>query len=410
MAWLASCTGRPAAPFELRLATAGTLDKVSPEVPARSWASIAQSWVFEPLARLGPDGVMVPMLASRLELVTPRSLRVWLRADPRFSDGSAVTFEDVASSLASHQLRVRRDGDALLVEADGTSVLPIDLLLTHAFVFRRTEAGVVGSGPFAASRQGPSEIILDRVRQRPGFIQRVRILGYAKPADAFAHTLKGDADLLPEVDDRWLEFFEGVPRLRISREPGAHANAIAFNLKRLPREERMALVSALRSDALRKLAFGDDCQPPPRRPEIEPLSAGRSLDVLAYPILERFALAVRRELGARGGRVDIRDLRSIFSTVQNGDFDLLTVKPLTWPPVEAVSSLRTGAPTNLLGYSNPAVDAAIDRRDWPAAQRAIDADPPVAIVCTPPYVIVVDSRIRAASFNLDYLPDWEVAP
>src|SRR5205085_6023750 len=106
---------------------------------------------------------------------------------------------------------------------------------------------------------------------------------YAKPQDAFAHTLKGDADLLPDVDDRWVEFFEGVPRLRISREPGVHANAIGFNLKRLSRNERIALVGALRSDELRKLAFGDDCQPPKQRPEIEPLPSGRQLDILAIP-------------------------------------------------------------------------------------------------------------------------------
>src|SRR5207253_2860868 len=120
---------------------------------------------------------------------------------------------------------------------------------------------------------------------------RVTILAYPKPQDAFAHTLKGDADLLPDVDPRWLEFFEGVPRLRIQREPGAHANAVAFNLKHLSRSERLGLVSALRSDELRKLAFGDDCQAPGRRLEIEPLPDGRPLDVLAFPQHERFARA-----------------------------------------------------------------------------------------------------------------------
>ena len=388
----------------------GTLEKVGPAAPARSWAAIAQSWVFEPLARLGADGVMVPVLAARVELITPRSLRVWLRTDARFSDGSPLTFDDVASSLAQRLLRATRDGDSVLVEVDDKSLLPIDVLLAHAFVFRRTATGVVGTGPFAPTAQGASEILLEREHPRPGFVQRVRIISYPKPQDAFAHTLKGDADLLPDVDDRWLEFFEGVPRLHISREPGAHANAIGFNLKKLSRTERIALVAALRSDSLRKLAFGDDCKPPARRLEIEPLPPGPPLDVLAFPILERFALAVRRQMGSRGGTVDVRDLEPFFKAVQAGDFDLLTVRPLTWPPVEALSSLRTGAPTNLLGYSNPAVDAALDRRDWAAAQRALDADPPFAIVCTPPYVVVVDARIRAGSYNLDTLPEWEVSP
>ena len=85
-----------------------------------------------------------------------------------------------------------------------------------------------------------------------------------------------------------------------------------------------------------------------------------------------------------------------FSRLKAAEFDLVTLRPLTWPPIEALANWHTGALTNVLGYSNPELDAALDRRDWKAAQRALQGDPPMAVVCTPPYVIVVDARIKAS--------------
>ena len=131
--------------------------------------------------------------------------------------------------------------------------------------------------------------------------------------------------------------------------------------------------------------------------------------MLATPIHERFALAVRRELGGRGGSVQILDVQDYFRAIRGGNFDLVAVRPIIWPQITSVVNWRTGAAGNVFGYSNPEVDAALDRRDWTAAQRALDADPPMAVVCTPSYVIVADSRITAASYSLDTLPEWEVA-
>jgi len=369
---------------------------------------VAQPWVFEPLVRLGPDGVIVPALASRFALAEHNALRLWLRADAKFSDGAPLTFEDVATSLAQNHLRVAKEDGAVLVSSDDVS-LPIDLLISRAFVFRRSGAAYLGTGPFVPVEQDAAHIRLERRNPAGRLVQSVSLLSYPKPQDAFAHTLKGDADVLPDADARWLEFFENVPRFRIEREPGAHANAIAFNLHHLSRTERTDLVAALRNDDLRRLSFGNDCQPPPQRLEFKPPPKGRPLDVLATPIHERFALAVRRELGGRGGSVQILDVQDYFRAIRGGNFDLVAVRPIIWPQITSVVNWRTGAAGNVFGYSNPEVDAALDRRDWTAAQRALDADPPMAVVCTPSYVIVADSRITAASYSLDTLPEWEVA-
>src|SRR5205823_2834948 len=97
-----------------------------------------------------------------------------------------------------------------------------------------------------------------RVAETPGRIDRVRLDSYATPQDSSAHTLKGDADLLPEVEPRWVELFDGVPRLRVLRMPGKVANMIAFNQKRLSRAERIALAGAFSNDEIRRVAFGDE--------------------------------------------------------------------------------------------------------------------------------------------------------
>jgi hypothetical protein len=367
--------------------------------------------VFQSLVTVGSRGEIVPLLASRAELTGSHELRIWLRSEARFSDGSPVTYQDVADSLAGSGLHTAVEQGAMVISSD-QSAGPTELLVAQAYVFRRLSGRFLGSGPFRVEEENPEHILLTRVAQAPGLIAHVRLDSYATSQDAFAHTLKGDADMLPEVQPRWVEFFEGVPRLRILRAPGPSAYMVALNRSRLSRRERSALAGLLSTDEVRRVAFGDDCVPPSPRPEIEPLPPGQRLDVLAVPFFDRFASAVRRTLGVRGGTVDTMELQEFVTRLKIGDFDLATVRPRVSPPVRAALAWHTGASTNLLRYSNPKVDAALDARDWAAAQRELEEDPPGAIVCTPPSLVVLDARIKIPSFGhafMDSLPQWEVA-
>jgi hypothetical protein len=409
---LAACRPEPQAPpFTLRIAVSGPLDKVDPRGEGRSWTVVARALVFERLLSIGQTGEIVPILGASVEEAGPRALRVWLRPDARFSDGSPVTSADVAESVAGTRLQATNEGQSIVFRSEDTSV-PTELLLSQTFVFRRNGQQFLGSGAFVVEEEDPSHILLRRLHPAHGFVERVLVKSYATPQDAFARTLKGDADMLPEVKPRWIEFFEGVPRLRILRARANHANMVGFNSRRLSRVERVALAGLLARDEVRQLAFGSDCAPPPRRPEVEPLPAGRALEVLTVPFLDRFAAAARRELGPRGGPIHEAEIQAFITAIRAGNFDLATVRPPVWPPLMATLSWRTGAAGNMLGYSNPAVDAALDARDWKAAQRALDADPPAAYVCTPESVIVLDARIRTPDLEagrfMESLPQWEV--
>lgn len=384
---------------------------MSPEMEMRSWTVIAQSWVFQSLIAFGLGGEIVPALAARVERAGVHDVRVWLRPESHFSDGSPLTLLDVGRSLDHQHLRSVVEGQSLLISSEEPDV-PTEYLLFFARIFKLSGGTAFGTGPFVVSEQDENHILLSRREPAAGHIRYVSLDAYPTPREAFARTLKGDADLLPDVDPRWIEFFEGVPRLRMIRAPGTHANAVLFNINRLTRLERKALSFAIADDQVRKLAFGSECVPPEHRPKFEPLPPGRVLDVMAVPIFRRFALAVRRSLGERGGDVRIEDLQQFFAEVNGRDFDLAAVRPLVWPQIIGMFNWHTGAPTNILGYSNPAVDAALDSRDWAAAQRALEEDPPVAVVCTPPSVIVLDARIKATPQGslgfLQSLPDWEI--
>lgn len=410
---LTACGSRTTTdPFTLRIPLVGPLVPIASTMRETS-ARVAQGWVFEPLAALDERGVLVPRLAESIERVGPRKLRVRLRA-ASFSDGAALTDEDVIRGLASSQLRAVRTGDALEIEGD-SGVTPIELLVGRTLIGRMTPGGEVGTGPFAVASQSVEQIVLFRRTPVAGRINEVVLRGFATERDTFVRTLRGDADLVRLPEPRNLEFFEGVPRLRIVRAPGPSVHAVAFNPRRLGREERLALVGALRPEPISSLAYGEGCVPVPSLATGAPLPPGRRLDILVLKTADvKLALAVRRGLGPRGGEVRAAEVDAYFAALKVGDFDLVVARPQVWPPSAAGLSWRSGAATNYLGYSNPRVDAALDESDWAGARRELEADPPAAFFCTQERVAAVDARVIDARLgpndSFETLPEWRVSP
>jgi hypothetical protein len=238
------------------------------------------------------------------------------------------------------------------------------------------------------------------------------LLAYATSREALLHTIKGDANLLPDPEATSLEFFENMDRLKVVQAAGRQTDSIIFN-PTIPRGERLALARAIDSESVRDLAFGPGCPEARNRAGTEsPVPPGGPLNVLGWGSMDRFALAVRRRLGDRGGDADIEPPTEVVKRLQERHFDLGTTRILVWPPSMAALSWRTGVRGNLIGYSNPAVDAAIDVGDWAAAQAALRDDPPAAFVCTRDRYAVVDARIKNPTLGpydlLETLPDWEV--
>jgi len=409
------CTAPPGREsFVLRIALWGPLGELAPTGGNEALASLAQPWVFERLFSLDATGQLKPGLAARVERLAGQRVRVELRRDATFSDGSSVSEEDVVRSLQAGGLQVIQSGGWLIV-APVDSGLPVDALLLEARIFRQSSDGkFVGSGPFAVVSQTDMELRLTRRIPQAGHVNDVRVISYPTPRDAFAHTLKGDANLIPDLEPRWLEFFRGVPSLQVIHGTGRTTDAIAFNVA-LPRSDRVQLARALESQRVRELAYGSaECAESSGTSDGDGIAAaGPVLRVLSWGPFERLALATRRALGDRGGEVSHVPPQETLARMKSHDFDLVAVRPLRWPPSSMALVWRTGSPYNVVGYSSAAVDQALDAGDWPAAESALREDPPAAFVCTRNHLAVVDVRIKNPVLGpydpLETLPEWEIA-
>jgi hypothetical protein len=407
------CTAPPARePFVLRIAAWGPLGELAPIGSESSLASIALPWVFERLITVDAGGQLTPVLARRVGRLSAAEIEVELRTDAVFSDGAPVTEADVIRSLEAGGLGVTGSGGALVLKSRQAGV-PADALLLQTQIFREVQGKFVGSGPFAVASRTDDEIRLTRRVPRPGRANDVRMTAYATPRDAFAHTLKGDANLIVDLESRWLEFFRGVPSLQVVRGGGRSVEGMMLNPD-LPRSDRRDLAMVLSSPRMRELAYAPgECAETGTEGTEAALRPGRTLRILSWGPYERLALAARRILGDRGGDISQLTPLETISRMKSRDFDLVTTRPIAWPPSAMALLWRTGSPSNFIGYSNPIVDQAIDAGDWSRAAAALRDDPPVAFICTRNHIAVVDVRIKNPTLGpydlLETLPDWEVA-
>ena len=400
-------------PFALRVALWAPLGQFRPVNENGSFAEIAQPWVFERVAAFDDAGALRPRFGTAVDRVSTSRLRVSLGRQGSFSDGSPVTEADVVRSLRAGGLRTEALEPGILA-VESADNRPVEALVVRAWIYREANGRFLGSGPFIVAAESERELRFVRRTATPRRVNEVRLIEYSSSREAFSHTLKGDANLILDLEPRWREFFDGVPSLRVIQGAGRGTEAVMFKTD-LPRGERVALAAALASAQVRDLAYGPGrCAESQKTPtEHPPLPPGPRLDVITWGTFERLAFSVRRQLGERGGEVISATPREALSLVQAHRFDLLLAHPAMWPPSSMALSWRTGSPDNITGYSNKTLDEALDAGDWAAARDAIREDPPAAFVCTRGMLAVVDARIKNPMLGpyeiLETLPDWEVA-
>ena len=391
----------------------GRLGQPNPTVQEAEIVSIAYPWVFEKIASIDAAGNVRPLYASSIERLSGSRLRVSLGRESTFSDGTAVTDADVVQSLSASHLKVESPERGVLIVQASEPGLSTEMQLVQAFIFREVNGRFLGSGPFAVTSENDREVHLARRKPERARVNEVRLVAYPTPREAFSHTLKGDANLIIEMEPRMREFFDGVPSLRVLRETGHNADAVMFNA-RLSRAERVALAAALASEQVRELAYenGECAESRQAHPEGSTPS-GPPLEVLSWGPFERLAMSVRRGLAERGGEVVSLSVPEALKRVRSGQFDLFLARPIMWPPSAMALNWRTGSPDNLTGYSNKLVDAALDSGDWATAKTALLDDPPAAFICTREKIAVVDARIKNAMLGpweiLETLPEWEIS-
>jgi len=400
----------PPSDFTLTIGVVGGLGEVRPDAHSGG-AALATDLVFENLVRPVPGG-WTSSLLHRWERVGPRRWRLELKEGARYSSGGPVEVADVAGALRLRGLRVlETSSHGLLVESSGGGPLEAELAL--AVVARQEGTGYVGTGPFTVAERRPDRLVLTRSQPAPGRIQRVEIVPVANGREALVRLLRRELGAVPSLDAAQVELLDGVPGLRIVRGSAPHATAVMLS-PRLPAAERRELARAIPVAEIAAAIRREPCCSEGGSKRVAAPPSGRPLRI-GYPrsiLFRRAALALRQGLGARGGAV----VPFGASELEQGsrEFDLVLTSMLVRPPGVLPNYLRTGAPWNFTGYSNPRYDAALVAGDEVAAEEALAEDPAFVLVGRRERVGAVDARLANARFGdwgiLELLPQWEVSP
>jgi len=167
------------------------------------------------LFNLDATGQLKPGLAARVERLSV-SGSVWNCAGTPRSAMAVPSQERGRHPLVASR---RSSSDSIgggLIVAPPDSRLPVDALLLEARIFSsvtgqvRWERAVCGRFP-----DGHGTTAQPAGFRRPAASMTWRVIAYPDTRHAFAHTLKGDANLIVDLESKWLEFFRGVPSLQV---------------------------------------------------------------------------------------------------------------------------------------------------------------------------------------------------
>jgi peptide/nickel transport system substrate-binding protein len=256
--------------------------EIDPRFSGDAYGHKVSRLLFASLVTIDPHSLeVVPDLAEHVEVVTPSSYRVRLRAGLRFSDGSALDAQDVAATyrsvvdpkLATRYARTYQriarvqvvDPLTVVFELDGphaTFLTDLELPILRAEDEHRQIGAIggaapIGAGPYVLAHRDAGVIDLAPNRNwhrgRPRH-PRVRLLVVRDDNTRALRLLAGAADLaLNAIPPLLLPLFEQDSRFTIQRAPGVGTTYLGLNLEadavRDPRVRR-AIAHAIDREAL----------------------------------------------------------------------------------------------------------------------------------------------------------------
>lgn len=303
-----------------------------------------------------------------------RTLQVSIRPGVQFHDGTPVTATAVAEVLRKQK---RTQGFQFLttVEASGNSIVRLHLSRADAFLLIALggtgiiESGNpdIGTGPFKLVTRAPvvrGERNVNYYRGLPG-IEQVQVTTYDDPRAGWAAMMRGEVDMVTEVNRESVEFLAGAKRFETHSSIRPYYIPLVFNLRHPILKSvavRRALADAIdREEIVRRAMHGhgqvaDDplwphhwaYTPAARHHSFNPGSAAAALDAAGLPVrqdarlgtmpsrfrirclfwnkdpqYERIAQLLQRQLGTIG--VDLVaepvDQDTLQTRIKGGEFD-----------------------------------------------------------------------------------------
>jgi peptide/nickel transport system substrate-binding protein len=260
---------------------------LDPRFPEDALGAALSRWVYRGLLESDPRTFLPRLaLAQQLQRVDDTHLRVTLRSDARFHDGTAVTSDDVVatytalldpakgSRLRSTYARVIAaittvDAHTTLFtlqRPDGTIESLLQQPIVPASVARggelRAEVGqegaFVGSGLLRVRTLARAQWEFERITPVSNAPSRVRVLSLHDPNTLAQRLLYGDGDVA-EIKPELFDVFESNPAFEIRSAPSAGFTYLGINntsSKLGDRRVRAALAYAIDRDRLREGKLG----------------------------------------------------------------------------------------------------------------------------------------------------------
>jgi len=220
--------------------------------------------LFDRLFRMDAEGRARPQLAEGYAFQNDNKLwKFPIARGVTFSDGTPLTADDVASSLANSNpdWHVRTEGETVVIETDSPDpVMLAELALAKNAVVRRAGNALVGTGPFTIAQWQPGQRLTLKAneeywRGRP-FVDEVDILFGQNPREQALALDLGRADVV-EVSP---EQARGDTRRVRSSEP-VETFAIVFERGRTDARLREAISLAVDRGSIARGIFQGLAEP-----------------------------------------------------------------------------------------------------------------------------------------------------
>ncbi|MCX2730141.1 ABC transporter substrate-binding protein [Saccharopolyspora sp. NFXS83] len=249
-------TGSPG-PDTLVLALNRSLVSLDNKLNQFEAAVTVQRAVRQALTRIGPDLTPRPVLAERFDMTAPTEWTVRLRPGVRYSDGTPVAVDDVATALEMYRgvsgsflatffpewpqvvpldertflLRTRNPAPTL-------DFLMANILITPAARNRPEELqDGVGSGPYVvtASNRGTGDYSLAANTAYWGpqpRARRIEVRFLPEESNRVVALRSGEVDVIDTISPDSADQLRGVPQVRMQTAEGTRINQLFYNFRK----------------------------------------------------------------------------------------------------------------------------------------------------------------------------------
>jgi len=251
---------------------------------------------------------------------------------------------------------------------------------------------LLDNGPFKVAESVSGRLRLERRDDRAG-IECIEVIDHASSDIEWRRLMASEIDMLPFASAAAVTRLVEVPSLRAVAFAEPSTIGLWFGLKQgaaVDWHVRRAISLTLRRGALAMMITGDrsfaedveeDLEEARRLlADVRKNSAPLSISIYVAAVeheLQRAALVVQQQLAAVGIdlRIELVPVEELGRRMLEGGFEIV-IHYVGWRP-DHWHYLRTGSPTNLLGYSSPEFDAWAAAGDEPSVRRILSRDVPV---------------------------------